>query len=488
MKILKTILMIIGISLLCFSENIIGNYQMPKNTVPKMPSGFSITPENAFLLKPVSLNVKDMPISQVLSYLSGIVQVPIELKDNINDKITFFGSGTLKSILDTLCSYNDLYYKLKDGKIIVKRYISAIFQINIPMTAIKNYNYNLTFGQNITNTSSGGGMLGTTTTNPIQNTGSNTNNSSFSYAENLNNNIINIIKPLLKDPKSRISYDPNTGLLSFFGSINDYKIVKSIVNQLNEKLSKPIKLRINIIAINLLNEYSTGININALFQHLRNLNIAFNAPITLTNPSNSPFNASLSSTNYSALIQALEQYGKTKSIDSETYTVLPNQPIVYAPTNTQSYISSYNIYIPPTVTNAAPTTAFVPTVSYLNIGTSITILPRLTSNNRLMVDVYYSQNTIQSLNTQNINISQGITLPIQFPQTSSQNSVLTSVLKPKQTIALISSVYDLNKNSESGIPFLIRIPVVKYLFGNTDKYSNKIQFIITITYEGLGSL
>ncbi|PMP87499.1 MAG: Type II secretory pathway component PulD-like protein, partial [Desulfurella sp.] len=67
-----------------------------------------------------------------------------------------------------------------------------------------------------------------------------------------------------------------------------------------------------------------------------------------------------------------------------------------------------------------------------------------------------------------------------------QNSVLTSVLKPRQTIALISSVYDLKKNSETGIPFLIRIPLVKYLFGNTDKYSNKVQFIITITYEGLG--
>jgi len=102
------------------------------------------------------------------------------------------------------------------------------------------------------------------------------------------------------------------------------------------------------------------------------------------------------------------------------------------------------------------------------------------------VDVYYSQNTPQNLSTQNITISQGVTVPIQFPELSSQNSVLTSILKPSQTIALISSVYDLKKENDAGIPLLIRIPLLKYLFGNTDNYSNKVQFIITITYEGLG--
>ncbi|MFP3159233.1 MAG: Type II secretory pathway component PulD-like protein, partial [Hydrogenobaculum sp.] len=448
--------------------------------------GFVVNPQDAFLLKPVTLNVRDAPISQVLSYLSGITQVPIELKDNVQDRVSFYGQGTLKSILDTFCAYNDLYYKVKNGKIIVRRYISAVFQLNVPMTTTKAYNYNMTFGQSVTNSSSGGGVLGGTTINPIQNTGTNSSSSTFSFNENLAQNIVNLITPLLQDKRSKISYDPNTGLLTFFGSINDYKTVKSIVNKLNKELSEPIKIRINIIAINLLNEYSTGINISALFQHLKNLNLSLNAPITLTNSSNSLFKASLSGSNYGAFLNALEQYGKTKSIDSETYTVLPNQPIVYAPTDTQSYISSYNIYIPPTVAGVVSTPAYIPIVSYLNTGTSITILPRLANNKKLMVDVYYSQNTAQNLNTQNITISQGVTVPIQFPEVSSQNSVLTSVLKPGQTIALISSVYDLKKNNEAGIPFLIRIPLIKYLFGNTDKYSNKVQFIITITYEGLG--
>ncbi|ACG57412.1 Type II secretory pathway component PulD-like [Hydrogenobaculum sp. Y04AAS1] len=486
---MKKVLAFIGILLfvsISYSYHLIGNYKVtPKNKI-STPPGFIINGQNAFLLKPVTLNVKDVPIPQVLSYLSGITQVPIELKDNVQDRVSFYGQGTLKSILDTFCAYNNLYYKVKNGKIIVRRYISAVFQLNVPMTTTKAYNYNMTFGQSVTNSSSGGGMLGGTTVNPIQNTGTNSSSSTFNFNENLAQNIVNLITPLLQDKRSKISYDPNTGLLTFFGSINDYKTVKSIVNKLNKELSEPIKIRINIIAINLLNEYSTGINLSALFQHLKNLNLSLTAPITLTNPSNSLFNAGLSGSNYDALLNALEQYGKTKSIDSETYTVLPNQPIVYAPTNTQSYISSYNIYIPPTVAGVVSTPAYIPIVSYLNTGTSITILPRLANNKKLMVDVYYSQNTPQNLNTQNITISQGVTVPIQFPEVSSQNSVLTSVLKPGQTIALISSVYDLKKNNEAGIPFLIRIPLIKYLFGNTDKYSNKVQFIITITYEGLG--
>jgi len=274
--------------------------------------------------------------------------------------------------------------------------------------------------------------------------------------------------------------------LTFFGSINDYKTVKSIVNKLNKELSEPIKVRIDIVAINLLNEYSTGINVQALFNSIKSLNLSLSAPMSATNSTSSLFKASISGTNYSALVNALQQYGRTRTLDSETYTVLPNQPIVYAPTSTQSYISSYNIYIPPTVAGVVPTPAYIPIVSYLNTGTSITILPRLANNKKLMVDVYYSQNTPQNLNTQNITISQGVTVPIQFPELSSQNSVLTSILKPSQTIALISSVYDLKKENEAGIPLLIRIPLLKYLFGNTDNYSNKVQFIITITYEGLG--
>jgi general secretion pathway protein D len=487
MKKFLVLLIIALYSYIAYPYHLIGNYQAPPKSqnTPSLP-GFVVNPQDAFLLKPVTLNVRDAPISQVLSYLSGITQVPIELKDNVQDRVSFYGQGTLKSILDTFCAYNDLYYKVKNGKIIVRRYISAVFQLNVPMTTIKAYNYNMTFGQSVTNSSSGGGVLGGTAINPIQNRGTNSSSSTFNFNENLAQNIVNLITPLLRDKRSKISYDPNTGLLTFFGSINDYRTVKSIVNKLNKELSEPIKIRINIIAINLLNEYSTGINISALFQHLKNLNLSLTAPITLTNSSNSLFKASLSGSNYSALLNALEQYGKTKSIDSETYTVLPNQPIVYAPTNTQSYISSYNIYIPPTVAGVVSTPAYIPIVSYLNTGTSITILPRLANNKKLMVDVYYSQNTAQNLNTQNITISQGVTVPIQFPEVSSQNSVLTSVLKPGQTIALISSVYDLKKNNEAGIPFLIRIPLIKYLFGNTDKYSNKVQFIITITYEGLG--
>ncbi|AEF19109.1 MULTISPECIES: type II secretory pathway, component PulD [unclassified Hydrogenobaculum] len=487
MKKFLVFLIMVLYAYIAYPYHLIGNYQAPPKSQnnPSLP-GFVVNPQDAFLLKPVTLNVKDTPIPQVLSYLSGITQVPIELKDNVQDRVSFYGQGTLKSILDTFCAYNNLYYKVKNGKIIVRRYISAVFQLNVPMTTTKAYNYNMTFGQSVTNSSSGGSVLGGTAINPIQNTGTNSSSSTFNFNENLAQNIVNLITPLLQDKRSKISYDPNTGLLTFFGSINDYKTVKSIVNKLNKELSEPIKIRINIIAINLLNEYSTGINISALFQHLKNLNLSLTAPITLTNSSNSLFKASLSGSNYSALLNALEQYGKTKSIDSETYTVLPNQPIVYAPTNTQSYISSYNIYIPPTVAGVVSTPAYIPIVSYLNTGTSITILPRLANNKKLMVDVYYSQNTAQNLNTQNITISQGVTVPIQFPEVSSQNSVLTSVLKPGQTIALISSVYDLKKNNEAGIPFLIRIPIIKYLFGNTDKYSNKVQFIITITYEGLG--
>ncbi len=470
-----------------YPQHLIGNYQAtPKSSKNTTLPGFLINSQNAFLLKPVTLNVKDVPIPQVLSYLSGITQVPIELKDNVTDRVSFYGQGTLKSILDTFCAYNNLYYKVKNGKIIVRRYISAVFQINVPMTTTKAYNYNMTFGQSVLNSTSGGGMFGGNTTNPIQSTGTNTSSSTFNFNENLAQNIINLITPLLQDKRSKISYDPNTGLLTFFGSINDYKTVKSIVNKLNKELSEPIKIRIDIVAINLLNEYSTGINIQALFQRLKNLNLSLSAPMITENASNSLFSASISGTNYNALLNALEQYGKTRSIDSETYTVLPNQPIVYAPTSTQSYISSYNIYIPPTVAGVVSTPAYIPIVSYLNTGTSITILPRLTNNKRLMVDVYYSQNTPKNITTQQINVSQGTALPIQFPEISSQNSVLTSVLKPGQTIALISSVYDLKKNQEAGIPFLVRIPIIKYLFGNTDKYSNKIQFIITITYEGLG--
>jgi len=474
-------------SYIAYPYHLIGNYQAPPKSqnTPSLP-GFVVNPQNAFLLKPVTLNVKDAPIPQVLSYLSGITQVPIELKDNVQDKVSFYGQGTLKSILDTFCAYNNLYYKISDGKIIVRRYMSTVFQVNIPMTTTKTYSYNTTFGQSVTNNSSGGGMLGGTTTNPIQNTGTNSSRSTFNFNENLAQNIVNLITPLLQNPKSKISYDPNTGLLTFFGSINDYKTVKSIVNKLNKELSEPIKVRIDIVAINLLNEYSTGINISALFQHLKNLNLSLTAPMSATNSTSSLFKASISGTNYSALLNALQQYGRTRTLDSETYTVLPNQPIVYAPTSTQSYISSYNIYIPPTVAGVVPTPAYIPIVSYLNTGTSITILPRLANNKKLMVDVYYSQNTPQNLNTQNITISQGVTVPIQFPELSSQNSVLTSILKPSQTIALISSVYDIKKENDAGIPLLIRIPLLKYLFGNTDNYSNKVQFIITITYEGLG--
>ncbi|MFP3158637.1 MAG: Type II secretory pathway component PulD-like protein, partial [Hydrogenobaculum sp.] len=76
MKKFLVLLIIALYSYIAYPYHLIGNYQAPPKSQnnPSLP-GFVVNPQDAFLLKPVTLNVRDAPISQVLSYLSGITQV-----------------------------------------------------------------------------------------------------------------------------------------------------------------------------------------------------------------------------------------------------------------------------------------------------------------------------------------------------------------------------------------------------------------------------
>lgn len=440
-----------------------------------------------------TVNVSNMSLANYLSYLSGIANIPIELKDNVKENITFYQTGTLKDILNSSLLTHDLTWQYKKGKIIVRRYITDVMQLNMPMSTMKNVLFGMSFGQGVAGTTGYGmnnigtiGTQGSTGVPGYQATGTANSIVSAQFNQKMQNIVNSIIKPLLTDPKSRVSYNPDTGILTFYGSVNDDKVVRSVVKKINKEISKPIVLKLTILALNLSREFQTGINLSSALSGGK-FKISLIGNNLASSSSNGILSASYTTLNLSSLISVLENYGKLRTVDSEVYTVVPNEPIVYSPTQNEAYISNYTAQT--LVTTTAPASSYVsPIISYVNQGTSIILLPRLTDEDNLLLEVYLTQNNIKSFQTQNITIVPGAPPnQIQLPNVDSKSVIMSSKLKPKQTLILLSAVEDVKQTQNSGVPFLVDFPIIGSLFGSKDLLSNKVQFIITVTYEGIKS-
>ncbi len=178
-------------------------------------------------------------------------------------------------------------------------------------------------------------------------------------------------------------------------------------------------------------------------------------------------------------INVLATQGKVNILSNPSIMTAENKKAVINVSQSVPVLTSQQTPIGGAVSSTTTTTAIVgtQTVEYKDVGIVLTVTPRIGEEGTVALDVKQEVNDILSP-------SFGQTGSPAFSKREAETSV---VLLNNQTLALGGLIQTRITLTKTGIPFLYKIPVLGYLFGNTSESANKTELLLLITPRVVGT-
>ena len=402
---------------------------------------------NSCNTKLFTLNVVDtIKLKDILKELVYECNLNITIKDakakeKLEDNLELISLKNvhLTKLLDTLFNNVNLFYTLRNSSLIISYYKTKIFKVDF-----------------IPNSMSG--------TSNVDSTGSSvSNNYSFDFWANLEDNIVRILRNVDSDYKKPI-IDKNSGLVTVTGTKEQLNEVEKYINSLNSRLHKEVLIDVKIYSVTLSKTHSTGINWSTF-------NISLNSamPVSIKNVvgSNSIFKTSVLNT--TALLNFLSQNGNVNSISNPKIVTLNNQKAVIRVGDTIYFKYASGV----TNNNGISTTQY--TIDSKFVGVLLDITPQISDNGEIILSINPRISSFKDA-TQ-------LTNPNRDMPPDTQDNTMMSVVKLRnnETLILGGLITDDNTLRVNGVPVLKEIPIIKYLFSSKEKITTKKELVFVIT-------
>ncbi|MBX0310745.1 MAG: hypothetical protein JHC31_02895 [Sulfurihydrogenibium sp.] len=365
----------------------------------------------------------------------------------------------IKYVLDELCGLYDLYYEItNDGKIIVYRYKSDVFQVRLPALV---ENVNLTDDYLTLN-----------------------------YKKDFYNNLEKSLQGLLKDTNSKLTIN-EMGYITIRARPSEVELIRKTVEQINKYFTTTIPLRITVMIVRLNDKKTIGLNLFNWLQSNVGSGLSLKTGYTGSiNPINA-FTIGVSGAKLSAIIQALGEIGDVKIVEDNQMRALNYRPIIWKPLTKQRILSNVQLtYIQtaPTGTGTGGTVAtpqLTTQTEDIDQGSNLMLIPYIIDEKegKIVINFYRSQKDILKLENWQVNFGNSGSTQIILPTIKSYSQLQGTELRKGEQLILFSSTLTSQQIQKEGIPFLQNIPILSYLFGTEVKEDDKFQVIVTIGYE-----
>lgn len=171
--------------------------------------------------------------------------------------------------------------------------------------------------------------------------------------------------------------------------------------------------------------------------------------------------------NLGLFLNTLERSDKFRVLQKPTLTAMNHQPATI-------YIGQQIAIAGQTFTNGNNGNnglGFTSTTQYIPVRLQIDITPHIFNDNEVMLEFKQQNNGISG--TSKVNGAE-------VPNISEQGMMNSLIVGNNSTAMLGGLITESNKNGKGGLPFLVRIPVLKHLFGSTDKEKIRREMMIFV--------
>jgi type II secretory pathway component GspD/PulD (secretin) len=169
-------------------------------------------------------------------------------------------------------------------------------------------------------------------------------------------------------------------------------------------------------------------------------------------------------------LHTLEQTRRFHVLQKPTVTTLNHQPATI-------YIGQQIAIAGQTYTNGSTggignnNLGFTSTTQYIPVRLQLDITPHIFNDREVMLEFKQQNNDVSGTTTISGN---------EVPNISEQGMQNALIVPDRTTVMLGGLITERDGNSKNGLPFLIRVPILKHLFGNTDKKKERRELMIFV--------
>ena len=271
----------------------------------------------------------------------------------------------------------------------------------------------------------------------------------------------------------KIFADEKLNAIVVLGTREDFDIIKQTISEL-DIVPRQVLIEGTIASIQLTDKMSLGLawslKTNFSVFGLDKLHISFNPSDLVVTPSN-PTTDGLniigvdSSATVKAVINALASDSKAKLMAAPHIMVSDNSE-ARIQVGQQVPIVTSETY------NSTTTTSPVRTIQYKDIGIILKVKPQINDSGLISLQIAQEVSTYSTIKLYS-NEDQII-----LNKTEATTSL---VVKNGQTIVIGGLIREDDSKAREGIPWLLKIPILGYLFGNTTKENNRTELVILLT-------
>lgn len=168
--------------------------------------------------------------------------------------------------------------------------------------------------------------------------------------------------------------------------------------------------------------------------------------------------------NLNVFLQTLESTKRFHVLQKPTVTTLNHQPA-------RIYIGQQIAIAGQSYTSGVVGGGFTSTTQYIPVRLQLDITPHIFNDAEVMLEFRQQKNDIASYTTISGN---------QVPNISEQGLSNNLIVPDRSTAMLGGLITERDTNNKSGLPFLVRIPLIKYLVGSTNSIKERREMMIFV--------
>jgi len=413
----------------------------------------------------LSFDVKNMPVKLFFEDLANSINKNILLSPQVNMPITLkLNDVDLESIFLAIeDSYNLNVQKHEYGyRVSTNSLQTRIFTINYLNIARK--------GQSDTGVSSGNISGENTQSSKVE----------TSYSSDFWSELEQTLKMMITNQSSNaVVVNPQAGMVIVKALSSELKIVERFLEQTELSSNKQVIIEAKILEVNLSDQYKTGINWNTFASQISQigsnvLDGSFDGgQVTPISDVGGVFNLNVNSGNFSGILQLLQHQGEVQVLSTPRISTVNNQKAVikvgtdeFFVTNIESSSSSEDA--------VAPGLSLTPFFS----GIALDVTPQISLDNKVILHIRPSVTEV-SEKTKVLSIdNKTYQLPLAFSSIRESDSIIRA--QSGEIIIIGGLLQNQQSNSQTGLPWFARLPIIGGLFGQTQDVKTKSELVILL--------
>ena len=286
---------------------------------------------------------------------------------------------------------------------------------------------------------------------------------SYAQAEDLSKKIT---ETLTKNVGT-LKFDKRSNKIIVTDTPQKLKEITEIVEAFDEK-HQEVLIEAKILQIILSDQYKMGVDWEAIVSDFHSLDLKSNLSVFGSSDKKGKLSVgTLSSDDYTVLLEALDTVGKTNILSSPRITAINNEEAKILVGSTEPYVTTT------TTTPATGPTTTAESINFIDVGVKLYVTPMIHEDNYITMKIKPEVSSVtRFLTTGNNN---------KIPVIETSEAETTVMAKDNVTIVIGGLIKDEKIDTLNKIPFLGDIPVLGFMFRNRDSLTRKTELVIFLT-------